>query len=259
MIHPILYVTSFAEDMYNASGKTLINSFIKYKQKGDLLVCYENFDFLDYTNSNIISYDIAKSEYLINWLEKFKDYIPDYLGGTATEKENPNVFDPANRRASRWFRKIAALEYAHRTYSEQYTSIIWIDADCEFIGRLSLKYLNRVFNNNAVFYYLGKLRKKQNKGVESGFIGFTKYGNFKEGYSGYDFLKIIFDIFESGKFLKYERWDDGFIFKMGIFENLKFKTIDIAVNNTTNVMNYGIFTAFIRHNKGFHARSNILI
>ena len=37
-MHKILYVTSFAKDMYNASGKRLIESFINHNIEGDLLI-----------------------------------------------------------------------------------------------------------------------------------------------------------------------------------------------------------------------------
>jgi hypothetical protein len=269
----ILYVTSFAEDMYNASGKKLLNSFISTKQTGDLLVCYENFNFIS-EYDNIISYNIGEYGFLLKWLEKFKDIIPEYQGGCATNISCPEAFTPPNRRAARWFRKVAALHYAVNIIARpdnKYDTIIWIDSDCFFNKLITNRLYQQSFNKTGVFYHLGFQRNKKEKGVESGFIGFNKE------YYGFDFLDSLFKIYMTGRFKKYPRWDDGYIIKMVINIQpkiiVKYKNSDIIQKIHTNdlikqdiyspyinnILSLSIFKDYIIHDKGMHARMNIMI
>lgn len=251
----VLYVTSFARDMYNASGKNLIKSFLQTNQDGELLVCYENFDFVYYDNNKVFGYDIYNSEFLQTWLNDNKDIIPDYLGGTATEKSNPKAFDPANRKASRWFRKVAALNYATNTYRHEYDYIIWVDSDCTFSQKIPMKLLINNLDNYDIFYYLGNKRFLKNKGIESGFFGFNmkKKGNI--------YLKKVFNYFTSKEFIKEDRWDDGYIFKVIMLQNTnKLSYNDVVKNsNSIHVMQEGPFANYIKHNKGIHKKLNILL
>ncbi len=52
----ILFVTSFAKDMYKASGKKLIKTFIDHKINSDLLICYENFNWTKPNHPHILDY-----------------------------------------------------------------------------------------------------------------------------------------------------------------------------------------------------------
>jgi hypothetical protein len=258
----ILYVTSFAKDMYKSSGKALINSFIHTKQYGDLLVCYENFNFKDDSSKHIYGFDISKYNYLLKWLENNKDIIPKYLGGTATQKLMPKAFTPANRKASRWFRKIASLYYALNVFvQDKYDIIVWIDSDCYFKQQLPFEIYSKAFQNNAgVFYHLGLKRNIDDKGVESGFIGFYKKNN------GFNFLQQLFDTYNT-EFRKYNRWDDGYIIKMVINNNINLQNIkvnDLIFQESNskyerNVLKLGIFGNYIHHNKGIHAKLQILV
>ena len=38
----ILYVTTFNNKLYNATGRDMIESFVKYKTEGDLLIAHED-------------------------------------------------------------------------------------------------------------------------------------------------------------------------------------------------------------------------
>ena len=251
----ILYVTSFAEDMYNVSGIKLINSFITTEQSGTLLVCNESFD-IDITHYNIIYYRIDQCKYLNDWLNDNIDYIPDYLGGKATEDKLPIAFTGANRKASRWFRKVVSLYYAFEIYGDTYDHIIWIDCDCIFKKQIPYKLYKKLFNTYSVFYYLGMKRLIQNKGIESGFIGFNKKNN------GYSIIQNIMNIYQTKKYLSYERWDDGFIFRIAISSTSDIKWIDLAENsNIVDVINEkgNYFYDYISHYKGKHRLKKILV
>jgi hypothetical protein len=248
-----LYVTSFAYDMYQVSGKQLIQSFINTRTEGILLVCHENFD-LSYTEDNILCYKLNESQFLKKWLRKNKDIIPRELGGQANRIQQPHVyFNEWNRKASRWFRKIASLEYALQQYKDEYDSIIWLDSDCLIKQRITTSFINNIFNETGVFYHYGNYRLTHNMGVESSVIGFNKQ------YDGYSFLKDVIEYFRTGHFRQLPRWDDGWIFKIMIETN-KYKTRDLIYNSRKNaVIHVGPFSEYIIHDKGLHKRLNILI
>jgi hypothetical protein len=250
MSNKILYVTSFAEDMYNVSGKILIDSFLEHNIDGKLLVCYEDFDYQN-NNSNILTYGLHTSKYLNTWLRKNKDIIPEFLGGTCRSAHILN--NEWNRKASRWFRKIASLEYALSKYQKKYDIIMWIDSDCKILNNFSSQFISDLFLDNAVIYHLGSNRAHNNMGVESSIIGFNKKTN------GYDFLYKIILCYSSGEFKKSHRWDDGWIFRILIEQN-KFKCRDLVVKPYKNyVIEYGAFKGLITHDKGLHKRLNILL
>jgi hypothetical protein len=279
----LLYVTSFAEDMYNSSGKKLLRSYVNTHQKGDLLVCYENFDFShEYNTINKIhSYDLGKYGFLLQWLEDNKDVIPEYLGGTVKEENNSFIYLPQNRKASRWFRKIAALHYAvyelnkNISKTDRYDTIIWIDSDCIFERRISHNLIEKAFNNTGAFYHFGGWRKHRDKGVESGFIGFQK-----KNY-GFNLLDKVFDMYTLQLYRKLPRWEDGYIFRI-VFETLyNHRVMHNSINNyirnetvqlygndlipmtsvfyMNNIIKFGIFNKYITHNKGIHVREQIMI
>jgi hypothetical protein len=288
----ILYVTSFAKDMYNATGKRLIDSFIQTKQKGNLLVCYENFDFKS-NYKNIHTYNIGEYKFLLEWLNNNKYIIPKYQGGCATEESCPKAFTPPNRRASRWFRKIAALHYALNIYSNnntiennnntiennnnsiennnnsienntsitgyKYDMIVWVDSDCYFKKYIDMKLYKIAFNKTEIFYHLGLIRDKRKLGIESGFIGFRNINDT------FNFLNILFETYSTEKFIQYDRWDDGYVMKMIVQDNnYNINGNDLIIQNinskhSRNIISKGMFHNYISHNKGVHSELNILI
>ncbi len=245
----ILYVTSFNENMFIASGKKLIESFLKTKTDDYLLVCYEGFNFnsrLNNNNNKILSHNLDNSNFLNKWLDDYKSIIPEKLGGEANINENPYVFNEWNFKASLWFRKIASLEYAKRLYNKSFDAIIWVDSDCFFLQKIPKNIIYLAFNKKEVFYHLGKTRINNNMPVESSFIGFYKDNSI---------LDTIIDIYKSGKFKKYKYWDDGNIFKEILLNTDNTDLVKNSENN--NVINHGIFSNYIKHDKGIHKKLNI--
>jgi hypothetical protein len=255
----ILFVTSFAKDMYNVTGEKLIKSYIDTKSfdTGDLLVCYENFDFnktkyIDHPN--IKSHNLNKNEFLKTWLHKNKDIIPTSLGGSATSQQKPGVFSEWNRKASRWFRKIVSLDVAlsytvDTDIKAEYDTIVWLDSDCIILNQLSEQLFISAFNNCDIFYHMGKYRTENDFGVESSIIGFTGEEN------GFNLLEKVIEHFKSGKFRKERRWDDGWIFRIFIskYKN-EFKMNDLVKDKfkSSHVISKGIFKQYIKHDKGIH-------
>jgi len=287
----VLFVTSFANDMYKMTGKRLVDSFLKFQHESGqrLLVCYENFDFQVPKDEaeRILAYPLHESEYLQQWLLDNAEIIPDYLGGQATKASNPVLFTNSwNRKSSRWFRKIAALEYALREYQEDYHHIIWLDSDVYFFKTLPINTLLRQFNedkkanqrtdkvkgvtkintdrkeikiHSGAFYNLGTFRLRKDIGFESGVIGFRKL------YNGYELLSLVIECFKNGSFRQYKRWDDGYIFRMIMRDHnpdpLKYPVRDLVVSPKAKgeVITSGPLGPYFIHCKGSHTKKKIMI
>ena len=253
----LLYVTSFAQDMYTASGKQLIDSYLNTKQIGKLLICNEGFD-IELQHPQLLFYRLDKSPLLLDWLANNRQFIPEYLGGTAKEDILPIAYTGPNRKASRWFRKIVAMYYAYQTYGMEYSTIVWVDSDCLFKKQITMdKYIHIFKKNVGVFYYLGNKRYRDDKGVESGFIGFDRENN------GYNLIRFVMEeLYQKQNYLKYMRWDDGYMFRVALTLNNSINTIDLAKNsNLVDVINEknSYFSDYIIHNKGFHRINHILV
>lgn len=263
----VLFVTSFAKDMWESSGKKLLKTFKKYQPNHQLLVCYEKFDFQD-DDPRILKHNLDQNPFLREWLSNNSDVIPVYLGGKATPENNPDLFKSYwNRVASRWFRKVVSMKYARDHYSTQFQSIFWVDSDCYFQKTLEDSTFKKVFGSSNVIYHLGPKRRMANLGVESGLIGF-------QGSGGYQFLDLVAHKFRSGLFRKYHKWDDGFVFRKVIEEilslNLKLpknkqiicsdlvKDLNPKKQERSQVITYGPFKDFLIHEKGKHKKSKVL-
>ena len=138
-IFDVLYVTSFTPDLYARTGRQLVQSFLRSDSDGKLLVCHEGRfeENLPCAPQKVMSYDLDKSDFLTAWLAANEDIIPVSLGGTAPacqceEPDNPwgrhrthCVSQWFNKNASRWFRKIVALDVAAGLAKEG--AIVWVD------------------------------------------------------------------------------------------------------------------------------------
>jgi hypothetical protein len=103
-----------------------------------------------------------------------------------------------------------------------------------------------------LFFHLGTHRKRIGTGIESGFIGFSNDNK------GFDFLQIVIDSFTSGDYRKYDRWDDGYVFRKIWEEHPEIPSKDVvgphALKPFSHVVRYGIFAKYLEHDKGSHTR-----
>jgi hypothetical protein len=253
MIKSTLYITSFIEKMYQLSGKKMIESFLNTDQDGDLLICYEDFNFdsiIENNKDNILTYNLTDDQYLQEWLENNKDIIPIHFGGTASNIvfKNDKLW---NVKASRWFRKIASIKYAMEVYGNKYDYLIWVDCDCVFKKKIPISVHNNILNDCAMFYYFGKQREKYDTGYETGFLGFNKENG------GYNFINLIIETYDK-KFRDIVRWDDGYVIrKVNELYNTNIKTKDIAGNVFNPINCKNPYYNYISHNKGFHAKNKV--
>src|SRR5688572_14849119 len=173
MNNRILYVTSFNEEIYQATGKNLVDSFFKHKIETDIFVGYEGFDITKLNKWDLIYYNLDIDTYLQDIQQRFKHYIPEYLGGLS---KSCRCKDPWNRRDQRhvkrchfnwwnrnwirWFRKLACF-HQHLRYTNSngdYNYFIWIDSDCVFKRTLPVSFIDKLMENHSVAYMRGKVR-----------------------------------------------------------------------------------------------------
>ena len=241
----LLYVTSFNRKLYKATGRHMLQSFLATETEGDMLITHEDgVDVEIEYSQKFLFYNLDTDPFLREWLDENIDIIPIHLGGTFAG-EFKNKF---HRRASQWFRKIAALRHA---VTLDYDQIIFVDSDTVFKQQITSDFINHIFNDKAVFYHFGKQRRHIDTGWESGVIG------FQMNRGGRRYLELVFDAFRNKKFMQYKRWDDSWMFRKVAEENPEIETVDIAQESySTHVVPEGALRNHIVHNKGIHWRKH---
>jgi len=257
-----LFVTSFNRDIYNATGVNLVRSFCRYAGEARLLACYEqNLSAEIHRHSErLLTHDLDGSEFLHWWLESNKQYIPITLGGSAEPCDCPSPQDPFgdhrercvwswfNKNASRWFRKIVALDHALRI--DGVDAIVWIDSDCCFLKTLPLVEIEAWFGDGSVFFLRGPDRPV----LEAGVIG------FRMDAGGPAVLNSAIERYRSGRFREARRWDDGYQFQLALQENPDIVATDCgrSADKRGHVVSGSRLGEFIAHSKGTHKYSGIM-
>lgn len=254
----VLFVTSFAPDMYRVSGLRLVQSFLESGTGGTLLLCEEgNAAAAAPADPRIRRYDLDRSEFLAGWLTANRDIIPVNLGGSAPPCDCPTpdiwnhrsgcVWGWFNKNASRWFRKIVSLDYARSLPG--YDALVWLDSDCRFKKCLPEIQVEEWFSTASVFY----VKSPDREVAESGVIG------FRLDEDGRRFLRLTSDRYRTGEFRLYPRWDDGYQFQVTLDEHPEIPAVDLASHMSAHwaVVPNSAVGEYLEHDKGVHARCGI--
>ncbi len=277
----ILWVTSFDPAIFEASGASLIESFVRTGTVGTLLCCVEGKIAMAEAN-NVAVHNLDHDSFLKTWLKKNAGIIPTHLGGIHDGKcrcrggpfpihdrrhKQPCVGSWFNRNAARWFRKIAALYKARElALSGGYDMIVWIDADCVFTARVDSRAVEGWFRchlrprpatapNNTPPDGVGAFYLKNKRPViESGIFGI----NLRPNAHGNSILDAIFERYVSGRFRLDERWDDSFQLQRAISVAKGVRAIDLATavdKEHAEVVQHSPLGPYIKHFKGLHGRT----
>ena len=280
MSEKILWVTSFNKRLYEHSGKKLIETFIKNNVPGEMFIAHEDklastvmsqeYMLGGRSDSTVWLSDLEKSKQLASWLYVNRDIIPKHLGGESTVCKCKGGANPSpgtkhsnpgchwtwwNRNASRWFRKIPALESAFNL-NEGHRYIIWIDCDCYFTEQASEFTWDKIAKGSPGFY----MQSPKRKVLEGGIVGYDS--GCKVARAVHEEIQLSY---ESGDFRRHDRWDDSFIVQVALetvrARYLKKKQfVDIASHVTEksgHVVEYSLIGKYVRHNKGEHARKGL--
>ncbi len=250
----VLWVTSFNPELYEASGRRLIETFRRVQKTGKILVCGEGGVECDAD----YRYDLDGDEFLRTWLHANRDVIPDYLGGLATECQCPERKERhgrhkfrchwqwMNRNASRWFRKVAALRHAVVEHKAKIT--VWLDADTYFVRSCPEKFLADLLRGTAMFYFRG-----HRDAAESGIIGLDT----SRPDMGAALVSKLCDRYTTRAYRQYPRWDDGYQLARVTEATPRPKSVDLVhktkwKGKTNDVIPTTEISRFIRHEKGRH-------
>ncbi len=258
----ILWVTSFAQDMYEASGKQLIETFIRNNVVGDLLLATESVVTILNQPKNILHHHLEDDTYLTDWLKHNEDVIPQHLGGkhpgTCACPGGPfDIHDKRhtlpclgywfNRNASRWFRKIAAQRVAVSIAElHNYDTLIWIDADSRFKKTVTEADVAAWFKTPQTAAFCLKNKRPI---MESGVLG------FRLKLDGHSIIRDVVECYRSGDFRRMKRWDDSAVYQW-FFDRAQVPVVDIAygVGDHAAVVPHSLLNPFLAHDKGKHGR-----
>lgn len=259
MIANVLFVTSFNQELFNASGKAMCESYLSSGSIGRLWVASENMQGSDIpSGDNITVHPIEDIPGLKQWETANKDIIPKDLGGTAvckcpgrpephSKKHKPGCPNAwFNRYASRWFRKVIAILDAARHGGAEI--IVWMDSDSIFKKTVDDEIILEALKGKAVGY----MKSKDRPVIESGLI--IMHG----GRGGFHLVESVYQRYMTGQFRKDERWDDGYQWQMVLQADpeLKSNSIDMAskASGHADVLPHTVLGSYVEHHKGKHSR-----
>lgn len=269
----ILYVSTFNKKIFDLSAKNMIESFMKKRIEGELFLCSEEMTYdpqnpahlfsrksreiANKKKNKIRSYRFEEYEYIKNWIDKYKHYIPKHMGGIATEASMPKAFTKGNLRTAGWFRKIATMRKALEIFGDSYDIIIFVDADCVFNKKITTDLVLKAFGKDSVFYHLGKHRIRKGMGVETGFTG------FKMDKVGKEIIREWIRRYDDGECFNYRLWHDSYVL-YEVLKDREYKGARDLVKNyseigkaQSHVVDRGIFAGYVEHKKGLHKRAGV--
>lgn len=259
----LLWVSSCGPDMWAASGKTLVSTFLKTKTDGLLAVGLEGAAVLPPPrDSRVEFWDLGADPWLAAWLARNADLIPTHLGGRhpgvcrcpggpldVHDKRHrmPCIGHWFNRNAARWFRKIAALKAALARYPDRDT-VVWVDSDVVFRRPTTADHVAGWFHRTKACFYL----KNKRPVLEAGVVGY-KLPQAKP------LLDALFARYESGRFRTDPRWDDCYQLQKALDE-AKVPAADLAyaVGPNAKVVESSAVGPFLAHGKGQHRAAGVM-
>lgn len=260
----ILWATTFSADLWEHSGKLLIDSFVATKTPGTLVAYVEGMDIPK--TPNVIQHRLDDDPFLAKFLETHKEVIPSEMGGKAmfpvcTCKGGPYGPHVAERHklpcvgywfcknAFRWLRKPLSAKYACDRYGDEFDIMMWVDADASFLKTIPPDVVWSWFRKRYGCIYL----KNKRTAIETGVFGY----HMKLG--GRRIADAVLERYSTGKFRRDQRWDDCVQMELGIKAS-KIPALDIAtkVGPRNTVIQFSPLAPYLGHDKGRHNRTGKL-
>ena len=232
----ILFVTTFDQQLYEHSGRRLVQSFDEKQTSGRLLCCHEGFGAkLLAQPMGVVERDVTLDQDLLDWDAKFRERC-----------DKSTVY--WNKRAWQWYRKIVAINVAQMREVTDVRWLVWLDCDCEFLADISPDFLENLADGAAVTYLKG-----QREWTETGVVVYDLDAGARF------FLREVSHCYESGEFLKLNRWDDCWIFDRirQNFAHSMFRDIADPKETDLRVLDSSPLGKYILHKKGSHLRAGI--
>ena len=273
----LIWVTSFNRELYEHSGKKLIQTFANSGVRGDLLITYEGmgdgFEKEVLTSvqgpiGNRIRFHVLDFDHTLHsWLSRNRDIIPRHLGGKAVQCSCPGGDNLApsqkhvkslchwtwwNRNCSRWFRKIPSINAAILTRKRY---VAWIDCDCSFTPEAWSMRIPELIGEGAGFYLKGP-----RKIPECGILCYDMDSDYAK-----ETIRLVKYKYDSGAFRQLQRWDDSFVWWVCMQDAMRVhqdgqrftdlaKGVSIRDGHVVSASRIG---QYVVHNKGEHARKGL--
>jgi len=254
----ILWVTSFNEKIYEASGKSLLLSHQNTQSEGAWFIGLEKI-IISTPRSGGMCIPIQTSEWLKRWLERNKDISPPTVCSCPdpwARKEKNHIKNCPhtwfNRNAYRWIRKIATLYHAlEYSRNKDYNYMVWIDADCTFIKKVFAGTIHALHRHEQKEYDALYLKGSQRNVMEAGFVSYDLFSPVT-----HNFLLSLFNYYMSGSFRELCRWDDSYVIGK-LIDGCELEGRDIATTTSdqfSGVFKNSLIGEYIEHHKGKHGR-----
>lgn len=262
----ILWVTTFSADLWESSGKLLVETFHATQTTGLLAAYTEGVDVP--AADNVVTHRIDNDHTLKAVSQANRTVIPVALGGDLKAPECDCPGGPYDvhfkhhrlpcpgywfcKNAIRWFRKPLAAHLACQQYAKEYDYLMWVDSDATFKQRVTAPVVQSWFNgpnSRIACIYL----KSKRTAIETGVFGY----NLKRG--GPSVAAAVLRRYTSGKFRRDQRWDDCVQLEYGIRDSkqpAKDLARNVGPNNT--VIQFSPLGSYLGHNKGHHRRTGAL-
>lgn len=260
----VLWATTFSADLWQDSGKPLIESFVATKTPGTLVAYVEGMD-LPTGYPNVISHRIDSDPFLSTFLAHNRMVIPVALGGSAKAPEchcRGGPLDVHSKRhrlpcvgywfcknAYRWARKPLAAKRACDKYGDDFDVMMWVDSDASFLQLNPPEVVESWFKEKYGCIYL----KSKRDAIETGVFGY----HMKLG--GRKIADAVFSRYTTGAFRRDKRWDDCVQMERGIVIS-KVPALDVAtaVGPRNTVIQHSPLAEYLGHDKGRHNRTKKL-
>ncbi len=231
----LLFVTSFPELLWGATGRYLVKTFDKFQTDGKLLCCQEGF--APKLPNDVWRYSVGDDPWLQAWDREHR---------AACKRERTYW----RKRAWNWFRKAVSLRYAMRMI-EPKRFMVWVDCDVEWKKNITADWLDDLCGHGQ--YGIVHLKGKKRTHTETGIVVYNmQYSSTPR------FLQAVFDCYESGEFRDLERWDDCWIFDTIRETFMRPMFRDVAPDTKTRVVEDSPLGEYLWHKKGFHTRNRIV-
>lgn len=224
------YVTSMTRQMFEDYGRTMLEGFVRYWPKGELVVYSEDGD-LPLKNERIKYRSVYQAQGLTKFLDSIKNFpmMSGLIGGQPYNYQyNVNGF----------CRKAFAQMDAAKGWNGH---LFWVDADVHTFKHIPAVKLEQTLDGSFM-----AIMKRKTWHVCSSFVGWDCSHGLSKGF--WDHYRFVY---ESGALFGLTQWDDAFVLENVVSQLPAVKDIakDITGEGPYNVFD-DVFEGYARHLKG---------
>lgn len=222
------------QDYFDTVGQNMIAGFLDYTP--------DDFELHIYAEN--ITTDITV-DYRIKYFDWNKACYNNWLSFSKKTKDTKSI-----KFAKKGFAFLHAMENTTAKY------LIWVDADIEFLKKITNKIINKTINNKLIGIFDHSYLGSTGYSAESGYVILnTSHKYYKDFVNTYRYYFTL-----DGKPAEIEKWYDGQVCMLAAskFKNDIFNLSLLAYNKDTHTpLNYCLLNEYMIHHKGPRAKRYI--